>query len=173
MTKEQKSQSIEALASVLSSNNNIYLADTSGMNARQTSEFRRYCHNSQARIQVVKNTLLCKAMEKQGEKWFPLFDSLKGNISVITAEVNNVPAKIIKGFRKKNNSEKPFFKAAYVEKSFYIGSHQLDILVNIKSKEELIGDVISLLQFPLKNIVSALQSGGYKISGLLQSLSKK
>lgn len=173
MTKEQKSQSIEALASVLSSNNNIYLADTSGMNAGQTSDFRRYCHNSQVRIQVVKNTLLRKAMEKQGEKWSPLFDSLKGNTSVLTSEVNNVPAKIIKNFRKKNNTEKPFFKAAYVEESFYIGSDQLDMLVNIKSKEELIADIIGLLQSPVKNIVSALQSGGHKISGLLQSLSKK
>lgn len=173
MTKEQKLQSIEALALLLSSNNTIYLADTSAMNAQQTSQLRRSCNSAQVRIQVVKNSLLRKAMEKQGERWLPFFDLLKGNTSIITAEVNNVPAKIIKDFRKKNSSQRPFFKGAYVEESFYIGNQQLDTLVNIKSKEELLADVVVLLQSPLKNVVSSLQSSGHKISGLLQSLSKK
>lgn len=171
MTNEQKFQSIKTLTSVLSSKN-IYFVDISGINANQISEFRRNCYDSKVQVRLVKNTLLRKAMESQITKWSPLFCVIQGNTFVMTSEVNNVPAKIIRDFKTKNNSEKPLFKGAYVEESFYIGSEQFETLVNIKSKNELISDVISLLHFPLTNIIYTLKSVDNKILGCLEILSK-
>ncbi|XCI75572.1 MAG: 50S ribosomal protein L10 [Flavobacteriales bacterium] len=174
MTKEEKIKTVEDLTTILSENNTIYLTDISGINAQQTSDFRRDCFNAQVKLQVVKNTLLKKAMQAVGNKSFdPFYDLLKGNTSLITAEINNAPAKVIKTFRHKAKHKKPFLKGAYAEESFYIGDQNLESLSNIKSREELIGEIISLLQSPLKHVVSALQSSGHKVSSLLEVLLKK
>lgn len=171
MTREQKAQVIDELTSQLADNNTIYLADISGLDASNTSKLRRACFKANVKLAVVKNTLLYKAMEKSEKDFGELPGILKGNTSLMISEINNAPAKVIKEFRKK--SEKPVLKGAYIEEAIYIGDEQLDSLVNIKSKEELIGEIITLLQSPAKNVVSALQSGGSKLSGILKTLSEK
>lgn len=171
MTREEKSQVIEDLTAQLADTNTIYLADISGLDAVTTSNLRRACFKANVQLSVVKNTLLSKAMEASDKEFAELQDVLKGNTSMLISEASNAPAKVIKEFRKK--SEKPLLKGAYVEEAVYVGDDQLDALVNIKSREELIGDIISLLQSPAKNVVSALQSGGNKLSGILTTLSEK
>ena len=172
MTREEKSRVIEDLAGKLTDNNVIYLADISGLNASDTSNLRRACFKAGVKLAVVKNTLLAKAMESSDKDFGELPETLKGNTSMMLAEVSNAPAKVIKEFRK-GKREKPILKGAYVEESVYVGDDQLENLVNIKSKEELIGEIIGLLQSPAKNVISALQSGGGKIHGILQTLSEK
>ncbi|QXP74411.1 50S ribosomal protein L10 [Tenacibaculum sp. HL-MS23] len=171
MTREDKSQVIQDLTARLADTSIIYLADISALDAVTTSNLRRACFKAGVELAVVKNTLLSKAMEASDKNFGDLQDVLKGNTSMMIAEVANAPAKVIKEFRKK--SDKPLLKGAYVEEGVYVGDDQLDSLVNIKSKEELIGDIISLLQSPAKNVVSALQSGGNKLSGILKTLSEK
>ena len=171
MTREEKSQVIEALTAELAKSSNFYLTDLSGLNAGMTSQLRRACFKSNVRLSVVKNTLLEKAMEASEKDYGELPSTLKGNTSVMYSETGNAPAKVIKAFRKK--SEKPFLKGAYIEEAVYIGDDQLDMLVDIKSKEELIGEIIGLLQSPAKNVVSALQSSGGKLSGIIKTLSQK
>ena len=171
MTKEQKSQVIDDLTSQLAENNTIYLADISGLDASNTSKLRRACFKANVRLAVVKNTLLFKAMEKSDKDFGELAEILKGNTSLMISETSSAPAKVIKEFRKK--SDRPLLKGAYIEEAIYVGDDQLEALVNIKSKEELIGEIISLLQSPAKNVISALQSGGNKLSGILTTLSEK
>ncbi len=171
MTREQKSQVIDDLTSQLADSDTIYLADISGLDALSTSNLRRACFKANVKLAVVKNTLLFKAMEKSDKEFGELPETLKGNTSLMLSEVSNAPAKVIKEFRKK--SDKPLLKGAYIEEEVYIGDDQLDALVNIKSREELIGDIIGLLQSPAKNVISALQSGGSKLSGILKTLSEK
>ena len=171
MTREEKSQVIQDLTAQLADTSTIYLADISGLDAVTTSNLRRACFKANVQLAVVKNTLLAKAMEASDKDFGELPGALKGNTSLMIAEAANAPAKVIKEFRKK--SDKPLLKGAYVEESVYVGDDQLDALVNIKSREELIGDIISLLQSPAKNVVSALQSGGSKLSGILKTLSEK
>ena len=171
MTKEQKSQVIDDLTSQLAENSTIYLADISGLDASNTSKLRRACFKANVKLAVVKNTLLFKAMEKSDKDFGELAEILKGNTSLMISESNSAPAKVIKEFRKK--SDKPLLKGAYIEEAIYVGDDQLDALVNIKSKEELIGEIITLLQSPAKNVISALQSGGNKLSGILTTLSEK
>ena len=171
MTREEKSQVIEALTAELAESSNFYLTDLSGLNAGMTSQLRRACFKANVRLSVVKNTLLQKAMEASEKDFGELPSTLKGNTSVMYSETGNAPAKVIKAFRKK--SEKPFLKGAYIEEAVYIGDDQLDMLVDIKSKEELIGDIIGLLQSPAKNVISALQSSGGKLSGIIKTLSQK
>ncbi|RPD98532.1 50S ribosomal protein L10 [Aureibaculum marinum] len=171
MTREQKSQVIDYLTSQLADNNTIYLADISGLDALNTTKLRRACFKANVKLAVVKNTLLTKAMEKSDKDFGELPEVLKGNTSIMISEVSNAPAKVIKEFRKK--SDKPVLKGAYIEESIYVGDDQLDALVSIKSKEELIGEVIGLLQSPAKNVIGALQSGGQKLSGILKTLSEK
>ena len=171
MTREEKSQVIEALTAELAESSNFYLTDLSGLNAGMTSQLRRACFKANVRLSVVKNTLLEKAMEASEKDFGELPLTLKGNTSVMYSETGNAPAKVIKAFRKK--SEKPFLKGAYIEEAVYIGDDQLDMLVDIKSKEELIGEIIGLLQSPAKNVVSALQSSGGKLSGIIKTLSQK
>ena len=161
MTREEKSKVIEALTVELAENSNLYLTDISGLNAVATSALRRACFKANIKLAVVKNTLLEKAMEASDKDFGDLPSTLKGNTSVMYSETGNAPAKVIKAFRKK--SEKPFLKGAFIEQAVYIGDDQLDMLVDIKSKEELIGDIIGLLQSPAKNVVSALQSSGGKL----------
>lgn len=171
MTREEKSQVIQDLTAQLADTNTIYLADISGLDALTTSNLRRAAFKANVKLAVVKNTLLSKAMEASDKEFGELQDVLKGNTSLLIAEAGNAPAKLIKEFRKK--SDKPLLKGAYVEEAIYVGDDQLDALVNIKSKEELIGDIIGLLQSPAKNVVSALQSGGSQLSGILKTLSEK
>ncbi len=171
MTREEKAQVIEDLTAQLADNANIYLADISGLDADTTSRLRRACFKANVKLAVVKNTLLEKAMEASEKDFGELPSVLKGNTSMMISETGNAPAKVIKDFRKK--SEKPLLKGAFIEEAIYVGDDQLDALVNIKSREELIGDIITLLQSPAKNVVSALQSGGGKLSGILKTLSEK
>jgi len=171
MTREEKSQVIQDLTAKLADTNIIYLADISGLDALTTSNLRRACFKANVKLAVVKNTLLSKAMEASDKDFGELPNVLKGNTSIMIAEAGNAPAKVIKEFRKK--SDKPVLKGAFVEESIYVGDDQLEALANIKSKEELIGDIITILQSPAKNVVSALQSGGSKLSGILTTLSEK
>jgi large subunit ribosomal protein L10 len=147
------------------------LTDISGLNAVQTTALRRACFKANIKLSVVKNTLLAKAMEYSDKDFGDLQEVLKGNTSLMFSEVGNTPAKLIKTFRKK--SEKPLLKGAYIEEAIYIGDDKIDLLESIKSKEELIGEVITILQSPSKNVVSALQSGGSNISGILKKLSER
>ena len=171
MTREEKSQVIEELTAQLAENTNIYLTDISGLDAKTTSNLRRACFKANVKLAVVKNTLFEKAMEASDKDFGELPTTLKGNTSVMYSETGNGPAKVIKAFRKK--SEKPLLKGAFIEEAIYLGDDQLDLLVNIKSREELIGEVIGLLQSPAKNVISALQSSGSKLSGILKTLSQK
>ena len=171
MTREEKSQVIEDLTSKLAANSIIYLADISGLNAAQTSNLRRACFKANINLAVVKNTLLEKAMEKSDKDFGALPTTLKGNTSIMISETGNAPAKVIKEFRK--GADKPILKGAYIEAAIFVGDDQLNTLVSIKSKEELIGDIITILQSPAKNVISALQSGGNKLSGILTTLSEK
>ncbi|APU69167.1 MAG: 50S ribosomal protein L10 [Christiangramia sp.] len=171
MTREEKSRVIEDLTAQLAETNTIYLADISGLDAGSTSNLRRACFKANVKLSVVKNTLLAKAMEATEKDFGELPTVLKGNTSIMLSETGNAPAKVIKEFRKK--SEKPLLKGAFVEEAIYVGDNYLDTLVNIKSKEEVIGDIVGLLQSPAKNVVSALKSGGGKLAGILKTLSEK
>ena len=171
MTREEKSQVIQDLTAELANNPIIYIADISGLNAGTTSDLRRACYKANVKLAVVKNTLLAKAMEASDKEFGDLPSVLKGNTSVLYSETGNVPAKLIKNFRKK--SDRPILKGAYIEEAVYIGDDQLDALVDIKSKEELIGEIVGLLQSPAKNVVSALKSSGGKLAGIIKTLSEK
>lgn len=171
MRKEEKNAIINSLAESIEAYNHFYLADTSELDAADTSDLRRKCFNSEVKLIVVKNTLLKKALEKAEGEFEELYPILKNSTSVMFCNTGNSPAKLIKDFRKKH--DKPLLKGAFVEESVYIGDNQLEALVAIKSKEELLGDLVALLQSPMKNVVSALQSGGNTIHGVLKTLSKK
>ncbi|WP_019038901.1 50S ribosomal protein L10 [Psychroflexus tropicus] len=171
MTREEKSIVIKDLTTKLADSSNVYLADISGLNAAVTSDLRRACFKADVKLMVVKNTLLAKAMESTDKEFGELTSILKGSTSIMLSETGNAPAKVIKNFRKKN--EKPVLKGAYVAESIYVGDENLDALVDIKSKEEVIGDIVGLLQSPAKNVVSALKSSGGKLSGILKTLSQK
>jgi large subunit ribosomal protein L10 len=171
MKKEQKVKEIQDLTERLSLVKNLYLTDIAGLNAVQTTALRRACFKANIKLSVVKNTLLAKAMEASEKDFGNLHEVLKGNTSLMFSELGNTPAKLIKTFRKK--FEKPVLKGAYIEEAIYIGDDQIDILESIKSKEELIGEVITLLQSPAKNVISALQSGRSNISGILKTLSER
>jgi large subunit ribosomal protein L10 len=171
MTREEKENMIESIKTNLDTNSTIYLTDCSGLDADTTSKLRRACFKSNIKMSIVKNTLLFKAMEAVDKDFGELKSVLKGNTALMFSEVGNAPAKVIKNFRKK--SEKPILKGAFVEESIYLGDDLLDTLVDIKSKEELIGEIITLLQSPPKNLISALKTSGSKISGVLKTLSEK
>lgn len=172
MKKEEKSQVIDSLVEQLASNSHFYLTDIASLNAAKTADLRRLCFKKNIKMLVVKNSLLQKAMERSTAKDYqPLYGSLKGSTAIMFTEVGNDPAKLIKEFRKKN--DKPVLKAAFVEESVYVGDDQLDALVSIKSKEEVIGDIIGLLQSPAKNVISALKSSGGKLAGIVKTLSEK
>lgn len=154
MTREEKSIAIEDLTAKLADANIVYIADTSGLNAETTSNLRRACFKAGIKLEVVKNTLLEKAMEASANDYGDLPSVLKGNSSILIAEIANAPAKIIKDFRKK--SDKPLLKGAYINNEIYIGDNLLDTLASLKSKEEVIGEIIGLLQSPAKRVLSAL-----------------
>ena len=171
MTKQEKIQEIEDLTTEISAVKNLYLTDIAGLDAVQTTALRRACFNANIKLSVVKNTLLAKAKDASEIDFGELQSVLKGNTSLMFSESGNSPAKLIKDFRKK--SDKPLLKGAYIEESIYIGDDQIDFLESIKSKEELIGEVITILQSPAKNVILALQSGGSYISGILKTLSER
>ncbi len=171
MTREEKANVIEDLTAQLAENATIYLADISGLDASATSALRRAAFKSNISISVVKNTLLAKAMEASEKEFGELPEVLKGNTSLMFSEAGNAPAKLIKNFRKK--SDRPLLKGAFVEEAIFVGDDKLETLVNIKSKEEVIGDIIALLQSPAKNVISGLKSGGGKLAGILKTLSEK
>ena len=171
MKKDEKTLFIDTLAEKLTKSDNFYLADISDLNVETTSRLRRICFKRNIQLEMVKNTLLKKAMEKSGKDYGSLYDILKGSTSILFSEVANDPAKLIKEFRK--TAPKPILKAAYVQESVYVGDDQLDNLINIKSKNEMIGVVIGMLQSPLQNVLSGLQSGGNKLSGIVKTLSER
>ena len=150
MKKEDKSAIIKQLESTIGEYSHFYLADIAGLNAAETSELRRVCYKQDIKLLVVKNTLLKKALESTSIDFNEIFGSLKGETSMLLSNSGNAPAKLIKDFSKSSKSKKPVLKAAYVEESFYIGENQLDALVSIKSKNELLGELIGLLQSPAR-----------------------
>ena len=171
MRSEEKETIIDDLSQRISKTKHFYLTDISNLNAEETSRLRRKCFEKNIQLLVVKNTLLRKALEKSSIDYSPIFDVLKDSTSIMFCETNNLPAKLIREFRRTN--EKPILKAAWVEQSIYIGDNQLDVLTVVKSKEELIGDVLSLLQSPMKSLLSAISSPGAKLAGALKTLSTK
>jgi large subunit ribosomal protein L10 len=154
MTREEKSIAIENLTAQLAGSNIVYLADISGLNAETTSDLRRACFKAGIKLEVVKNTLLAKAMEASTNDYGDLPSTLSGNTSIFLADVANAPAKIMKDFRKK--SKKPELKGAFINSEIYIGDHLLDSLASLKSKNEVIGEIIGLLQSPAQRVISAL-----------------
>ena len=172
MRKEDKQVIIDSILAKLQACPNFYLTDVSDLNAEKTSQLRRQCFNSGIKMLVVKNALLHKAMmQMEGKDYNDLYEVLKGSTALMLCETGNAPAKLIKNFRK--TSDRPILKGAYIEECCYIGDNMVDALCNIKSKNDLIADVIALLQSPMKNILSGLQSGGNKLSGILETLSEK
>ena len=170
MRREDKDLIIEDLRQLLSDTKHFYLADTSELNAEETSQLRRKCFEKEIKLLVVKNTLLKKALEKMDGDYESIYPILENQTSIMFCETGNLPAKLIKEFRKTH--EKPVLKAAFVEESIYVGDEQLDVLSSLKSKEELIGDVLMLLQSPMKGVLSALSSGGSNLAGALKTLSE-
>lgn len=171
MRKEDKNQLIETLTEELKATNYLYITDISDMNVENTNRLRRLCFKRDVKLIVVKNTLLQKAMENSGKDFSPLYNVLKGHTSIMIANQGNIPAKLIKEFRK--TSDKPMLKGAFVEEMTFIGDKELDSLIAIKSKNELIADVVALLLSPAKNVISSLQSGGQTLSGVLKTLSER
>jgi len=171
MRKEDKNQLIVDLTEELKATNYLYITDISDMNVETTNRLRRLCFKRDVKLIVVKNTLLQKAMEQSGKDFSPLFNVLKGHTSIMIASQGNIPAKLIKEFRK--TSDKPLLKGAFVEEMTYIGDKELDSLLAIKSKNELIADIVALLMSPAKNVISSLQSGGQTLSGVLKTLSER
>ncbi|MFV0467346.1 MAG: 50S ribosomal protein L10 [Dysgonomonas sp.] len=170
MRQEEKSLIIESIATTIKSYDNFYLADIASLNAAKTNQLREECFKSDIKLQVVKNTLLQKALESLDGDFSELAPALKGNTAIMFSNVANAPAKLIDKYKKEGI---PSLKAAYVQESVYVGANNLNALVNIKSKNELLGDVIGLLQSPIKKVVSSLQSGGNTIHGVLETLSKR
>jgi len=176
MKKEDKSAIIEQLAATVQEYPNFYLTDIETLDAEKTSALRRECFKKEVKLVVVKNTLLKKALDSLDTDYSDLDVALKGNTAIMFCQTANVPARLIKDFAKASKAKenvKPQLKAAYVQESFYIGAENLEALVNIKSKNELIGDVIALLQSPAKNVISALQSSGQTILGVLKTLEER
>ena len=172
MKKEDKATVIAQIAETIKSYSGFYLVETAGLDAEKTSAFRRACFGADVKLMVVKNTLLHKALESLEGDYSELYPALKGSTSLMCTNVGNAPAKRLNDFVKKGDTL-PALKAAYVEETVYMGADQLDALAAIKSKNELIADVVALLQSPAKNVISALTSGGSKLHGILETLSKK
>ena len=157
MTKDQKVVAIQEIKDLLQDAKVVYVADLEGLNAAKSSDFRRQAFKQNIQVKVVKNTLLQKAMEQmEGVDYSEMFQSFKGNSALMISETANAPAKLLQGFRKKE--EKPALKSAFVQETFYVGDNNLDMLANIKSREEMIGEIIGLLQSPIQRVVSALQN---------------
>ncbi len=171
MKQEQKAQIIEEIAQDLANYSHVYVTDISGFTVSTVNQLRRLCFKRDVKLKVVKNTLLKRAMDQSEADYSELYPVLNGATSIMLCNTGNVPARLIKEFRAK--FDKPLVKAAFIEETAYIGDDQLEALCNIKSREELIGDIVALLQSPAKNVVSALQSGGGKLAGIVKTLSER
>jgi large subunit ribosomal protein L10 len=172
MTREEKAQAIQSLVDSLENASYIYITDAGGLNVDSINQFRRTCFQRGVEYKVVKNTMLRKALERiDSERYQGLYDALHGETSIMVSDIGNVPAKLLKDFRTKN--EKPLLKAAYIDQAIYLGDESLDSLAALKSKNELIGDIIGLLQSPAKNVISALSSGGNKLAGIVKALEER
>ena len=172
MKKEDKAKQIEAIKQLLTDYSCVYLTETTALNAEKTVDLRRAAFKNDVKMVVVKNTLLKKAMEQMDVDYSGLYEALAGPTTLMLSNTGNAPAKLIKSFRQKKETL-PALKAAFVEETTYVGADQLDVLATIKSKNELIADVVALLQSPAKNVISALQSSGNKLHGILETLSNK
>jgi large subunit ribosomal protein L10 len=171
MRKEEKDVIINDIAELLNKYPTVYVTDTSSLTVEKTNQLRRLCFNKGLKMLVAKNSLIQKAMERKGAEYEPIFEALKGTTALLFSETGNVPAKLIKEFRKK--ADRPSLKGAYIETAVFIGDNQLDSLASLKSKNELIGEIIGLLQSPAKNVISGLKSGGGKLAGILKTLGER
>jgi large subunit ribosomal protein L10 len=172
MKKEDKGVIINEIADLLNKYPNVYVTDTSALTVAKTNQLRRICFSKGIKMLVAKNSLIQKAMEKNNaEAYSGIFEALKGTSALMFSEAGNAPAKVIKEFRKK--SDKPLLKGAYIDTAVFLGDNQLDMLFALKSRNELIGDIIALLQSPAKNVISGLKSGGGKLAGIIKTLSER
>jgi len=171
MTRAEKEEIVKHLSDKLNENSIFYLADISELDSETSTKLRRLAHKREVSLNVVKNTLLRKALEAAEGSYEEFYDLLKGNTSIMFSEVGNAPAKLIKDFRKDN--DRPILKGAFIEEAIFIGDDKVTSLAELKSKEEVIADIIAILQSPAKNVVSALQSGGSTISGLVKALGER
>ncbi len=171
MKREEKNTIIDSIVQQIQNNKHFYITDIGNLNALDTSKLRRKCFENKIELIVVKNTLLKKALEKLDSDYSGIYEVMNNSTSLMLSEVGNAPAKIIKEFRR--DHKKPVLKAAYVQECFYLGDNQLDLLLNIKSRDELVADIIGLLQSPAKNVISALQSGKNNLAGIVKTLSEK
>ena len=171
MNKEEKHDLVLALTEQMNEFGNFYITDTSDLTVAKINDIRRKCFESDITMKVAKNSLIKKAMEAAGDDYAPIFEVLKGSSSILFSKSATAPAKLIKQLRKKG--DKPVLKAAYIDSAIFVGDNQIDTLIKLKSKEQLIGEVIGLLQSPAKNVVSALQSGGTIIAGLVKTLQER
>jgi large subunit ribosomal protein L10 len=171
MRKEEKHEVVLALTEQIQEYGNFYITDTANLTVAKVNAIRRKCFESDIKMQVAKNTLIRKAMEAAGGDYSEMYDVLKGSSSIMFSKTANAPAKLIKQLRKQG--DKPVLKAAYIDSAVFIGDNQLDALVNLKSKEELVADIIALLQSPAKNVISGLQSGGNKLAGIVKTLQER
>jgi len=171
MKKEEKHEVVLALAETIAAYGNFYITDTANLSVAKVNDIRRKCFENDIKMQVAKNKLIKKAMEASEGDFSEMFDVLKGSSSILFSKTANAPAKLIKQLRK--SGDKPVLKAAYIDSSVFIGDNQLDALVNLKSKEELLANIIALLQSPAKNLISGLQSGGNKLAGIVKTLQER
>ncbi len=171
MNRDEKNQIIDSLVETLSQYSSFYIADIGTLNSQKTSNLRRMCFNKNVQIKVAKNSLIKKALGKMEGDFEQMLPTLKGSSVIMTAEAPNTAAKVIKEFRK--TSDRPLLKSAYIDSSIYVGDAQLESLAALKSKNELIGDVIGMLQSPAKNVISGLKSGGGKLAGILKTLEER
>jgi large subunit ribosomal protein L10 len=171
MNKEEKHDLVLALSEQMKEYGNFYITDTSDLTVAKINSIRRQCFESDITMKVAKNSLIKKAMEAAGGDYTAMFDVLKGSSSILFSKSATAPAKLIKKLRKQGS--KPVLKAAYIDSAIFVGDNQLDTLIKLKSKEQLIGEIIGLLQSPAKNVVSALQSGGNTLAGLVKTLQER
>lgn len=171
MRKEEKHEVVLALTETIAEYGNFYITDTANLSVAKVNDIRRKCFENGIKMQVAKNKLIKKAMEASEGDFSEMFDVLKGSSSILFSKTANAPAKLIKQLRK--SGDKPVLKAAYIDSAVFIGDNQLDALVNLKSKEELVADIIALLQSPAKNVISGLQSGGNKLAGIVKTLQER
>ncbi|MFZ4102657.1 MAG: 50S ribosomal protein L10 [Sphingobacterium thalpophilum] len=171
MRKEEKHEVVLALTETIAEYGNFYITDTANLSVAKVNDIRRKCFESDIKMQVAKNKLIRKAMEASEGDFSEMFDVLKGSSSILFSKSANAPAKLIKQLRK--SGDKPVLKAAYIDSAVFIGDNQLDALVNLKSKEQLVADIIALLQSPAKNVISGLQSGGNKLAGIVKTLQER
>ena len=171
MTKQEKQATIDNLTEIFSKSNYFYITDTSGLTVEKTTELRRICFEKGIKLQVAKNTFIKKALVAGGKYSDELEPVLHGTSALMFTDTGNLPAKVIKQFREKN--PKPEIKAAYIDSAIFVGGDLIETLSRVKSKEELVGDVISLLQSPAKNVISALKSSGGKLAGIVKTLQER